>query len=80
MRIFIDNVESCIQCPYCSITKQTDVEEFDLWCNRTLKPIAAVRKFDDASVPDWCPFYTEGEVNEAMREQQYFDKVVGNFK
>ena len=80
MRVFIDNVESCIQCPYCLITGQTDAEEFDLWCNRTLKHMAVVGKIEDVSVPKWCPFYTEGEVNEAMKEQQYFDKVAGNLK
>lgn len=78
MRVFVE-VKSCTGCPYCTVIKQTDDSDFCLWCNNCNRLISVVKTAEEAikkEIPDWCPFKIKEEQNEAIRQQERFDRLM----
>lgn len=78
MRVFVE-VKSCAGCPYCSITKPTDDHDFYLMCHRSNGLIGTAGTAEEAikkEIPDWCPFKIKEEQNEAIRQQERFDRLM----
>jgi GTP cyclohydrolase FolE2 len=82
MTVFVE-VENCTGCPYCTIMKQTDEDHFCLKCykcNRFIDTVATVEEAVKKEIPDWCPFKTKEEQNEALRQQRIYDSLMGKDK
>lgn len=79
MTVFVE-VKSCTGCPYGAIVRQTDDHDFCLICYKHNKRIGIVKTAEEAvkkEIPDWCPFKTKEEQNEALRQQQIYDSLIG---